>query len=241
MSAPLIGITTFRTKVVRGDYQISLYEAYFQAVEQAGGIPLLIPTGLTETSLSELVDVLDGLLLSGGGDIETVRFAGKAHPNVREVDIERDNLEFTLVKLAIKADLPLFGICRGLQVMNVALGGTLYSDIEDQYTDAQRHNYYPGYPQNYPAHSINIVKDSLLARILGATIIKVNSVHHQGIKRIASELIPTAFADDKMVEAVELVDYVFGLGVQWHPEWMLEFQPMQALFKSFVQAADAVK
>ena len=127
--------------------------------------------------------------------------------------------------------------CNFFVAINVGMGGSLYEDILDQRPGALRHQYFPDWPRNHLAHTVQVEEQSRLAQILETTNIQVNSLHHQGVKELAPGLKPTAFAPDGIVEAFELPGHPFGLAVQWHPEWLQEHLPMQALFRSFVQAA----
>ena len=139
---------------------------------------------------------------------------------------------------AVRQGVPFLGICPGLQLINVGLGGTLYADIAAQRPGALRHDYYPDYPRDYLAHAVEIRTGSRLAGILGDARVEVNSLHHQGIDRLAPGLTSVASAPDEIVEAVELPEHRFGLAVQWHPEWLGEHAPMRALFQDFVRAAE---
>ena len=236
MTAPLIGLTTSRTRNLHGIPVISVTEAYVQSVLRAGGLPLLVPVGLSRSQLEELSSRLQGILFTGGGDIDPARFNGLPHPRVYDVDPERDALEFDLVHQAVAEGKPFFGICRGAQVVNVALGGSLYTDIEDQRQDALKHDWFSGHPRDLRSHTVQIERASRLAGILGSLAPGVNSLHHQGIQDVAPVLQPTAYAPDGLVEAVELPQHPFGLAVQWHPEWLPDDEAMQALFRAFVAA-----
>ncbi|NMC80956.1 MAG: gamma-glutamyl-gamma-aminobutyrate hydrolase family protein [Chloroflexi bacterium] len=216
-----------------------LGQAYAQAILRAGGIPLLIPADTPEADYEDLHSRLDGLLLTGGGDVDPGRFNGKPHPRVGEVDDARDRLEVGLVQLAAQTDWPFLAICRGVQVMNVALGGTLYTDITDQFAGAVRHDYYPDWPRDYLAHEVQVVNSSHLGQVLGTGRLQVNSLHHQGVAQIAPALRPAAYATDRLVEALELPQHCFGVGVQWHPEELPESPANQALFRDFVEACRA--
>mgnify|MGYP001139041284 CR=1 FL=1 len=237
MNPPLIGVTVFRTKTQSGLPALSVTDAYVQALHQAGAAPLLIPLGAPEAALQAIVDRLDGVLLTGGGDIVPDTFGGQPHPRVGDVDADRDRIEISLVKRLVAQKRPFLGICRGIQVINVALGGTLYTDIADQHAGALRHDNYPDIPRDFLAHTVEVSETSRLAQILGHTRHQVNSLHHQAACQLAPGLKPTAYAPDGILEAVELPDHPFGLGVQWHPEWLQAHAPMRALFSAFVQAA----
>jgi putative glutamine amidotransferase len=236
MPASLIGLTGFRETNQYGHPQISVNEAYIKAITNAGASPLIIPLGLSETQLELILTRLDGIVFTGGGDIQPQCYGNQPHPLVSEVDTDRDRVEIHLVQRAIESRLPFLGICRGLQVVNVALGGTLYEDILDQRPAAIQHQYYPDWPRNYLAHTVRVEKDSRLQKILGMTEPMVNSLHHQGIDQLATSLQATAYAPDGLIEAFELTGDSFGLAVQWHPEWLQEYLPMQAIFQALVQA-----
>ena len=238
MSTPLIGISTGRITDpnIQRD-QVAAPSSYLRAVIAAGGVPLLIPPRLTREQLGKTLARLDGLVLIGGGDLDPALFNGKPHPRVYDIDPERDFLDLTLARLAAESGLPFLGICRGIQVVNVALGGTLYTDIGDHLSGALRHDWYPNIPRGHLAHSVRVAAGSRLGGILGGTDFGVNSLHHQGVERTAPGLRATAWAPDGLVEAVELERHPFGLAVQWHPEWLQEHAPQRALFSALVAAA----
>ncbi len=236
---PIIGITTYHNKVNDLPY-VMLVHAYVEAVMAAGGIPVLIPSLLADGDWHALYDRLDGLLLSGGGDIEPDYFGGDAHPRIDGVDLQRDRVELSLVRLAVEDGKPFLGICRGIQVVNVSLGGTLYTHIPDQLRNAIDHTY-PGNMRTTLVHEVVIEQDTRLSGILGELRIQVNSLHHQGLKGIAPGLRVSGYAPDALVEAVEIPDHPFGIGVQWHPEWLTGQQATRNLFKAFVDAAEKGK
>jgi putative glutamine amidotransferase len=217
-----------------------IQQAYPNAILEAGGVPVLIPSEVSERGWNELFRHLDGILFPGGPDIATERFGGVPHPAVYGVDEARDALELGLAKLAADEGKPFLGICRGAQVTNVALGGTLYTHIPDQYPNALQHDY-PG-EDGIPArtalaHPVRIEGGSRIGKVLGETGLKVNSLHHQGIKDVAPALKAVAFAPDGMIEAVEIPEHPFAIAVQWHPEWLTDQEPIRRLFKAFVDAA----
>ncbi|RPI31657.1 MAG: gamma-glutamyl-gamma-aminobutyrate hydrolase family protein [Chloroflexota bacterium] len=238
MIPPIIGITTSRIPHYKEGFPtIAILEAYVQSVAQAGGAPLLIPLGLPEDQLSALLSRLDAVLFTGGGDIQTGRFQGEEHPLVAGVDADRDRVEFLLFDEVFKAKMPFFGICRGIQVANVAAGGSLYTHISDQHPQALRHNYHLDYPRAHLAHTVEVSDGTRIREILGQKIVNVNSLHHQGIARLAEGAVPVAFAPDGLVEAIEFPEHPFGVAVQWHPEWLQDQQPMRNLFRALVEAA----
>jgi putative glutamine amidotransferase len=234
MNHPLIGITTNHIKQPSPLPASGVSEAYIQAVHHAGGIPLLIPSGLRADEIQELRKHLDGILFTGGGDIEPGLFNGSPHPKVYGIIPERDQTEINLVRLAAASSWPFLGICRGIQVINVALGGTLYTHIPDQLEGALKHDYEE---RDRLVHGVQVDANSRLARILGASEVQTNSLHHQGIAQVAPTLEATGHSADGLVEAAELRGHPFGVCVQWHPEWLQEHKEMRALFEALVEAA----
>jgi len=239
MAQPVIGITTSRQQNREGRPVIGAFEPYVQAVIRAGGAALLIPLVLSDEAVEGLLTHLDGMLFTGGGDIHPSFYTSQEHPQVNEVDPQRDRLEISLARQVVDSGMPFLGICRGMQILNVALGGSLYEDLTDQYPGALRHQYSPDWPRDYLAHPVQLQPGSRLVRILATQQIQVNSLHHQGLRQISSRLQVTAHAPDGVVEAVELPEHPFGLAVQWHPECLPEDAAMQALFTHFVAAAQA--
>lgn len=233
---PLIGITTNQSKTVHGQPTIMLMQSYVNAVIQAGGLPVLIPSLIAEDGWDEGYSRLDGILFSGGGDIGLEYSPGEPHPRIDDVDLARDSIELKMVRSAASDGKPFLGICRGCQVMNVALGGTLYTHIPDQLPNALDHSY-PGNMRTVLVHEVKIEEGTRIAEIFGEPIIKVNSLHHQGLKDIASSLRVAGHAPDGLVEAIELPDHPFGLAVQWHPEWLTDQAGTRDLFRKFVEAA----
>jgi putative glutamine amidotransferase len=239
MSLALIGITC-GMKTQADKKIISIPEAYMQAVMKAGGLPVIIPETISPAELDGLRQRLDGLLLTGGADINPLRFHGQPDPKVYGIDDQRDEVEINLARLAASTDWPFLGICRGIQVINVALGGTLFTDIMDQMPGALKHDYNSIAERDFEAHPVQLEPDSVLAQTFSASSVRVNSLHHQGIEKVATGLRPIATAPDRLVEAVELPGHPFGLGVQWHPEAMPDSPQMQALFRAFVESARKV-
>jgi putative glutamine amidotransferase len=234
---PIIGITTNQSKNANGQPTIMLMQSYINAVMQAGGVPVLIPSLIAEDGWDALYARLDGILFSGGGDIGLEYSPGDPHPRIDDVDLARDSIELKMVQAAASDGKPFLGICRGCQVMNVALGGTLYTHIPDQLTNALDHSY-PGNMRTVLVHEIKIEEGTRIAEIFGEPIIKVNSLHHQGLKDIPSSVRVAGHSPDGLVEAIELPEHPFGLAVQWHPEWLTDQEPTRNLFRNFVQAAE---
>lgn len=237
MTRPLIGITTRNSKDADGHPTVSLQHSYVNAITQAGGVAVPVPVILPEEDFLQLYDHLDGILFTGGGDISLDYFPGSNHPRVAGVDIARDSTELALLRAATNDGKPYLGICRGAQLMNVALGGTLYTHIPDQLPGALDHDY-PGNMRQAIVHPVNVDESTRAAGIFGETLLHVNSLHHQGLKDIAPALRVAGYAPDGLVETVELPDHPFAVAVQWHPEWLTDQPAMQRLFKSFVDAAE---
>jgi putative glutamine amidotransferase len=239
-SRPVIGLTTYR-KLADQNPPIELFgimPSYVEAVTAAGGIPFLIPLGLPEEDLAVLLGRVDALLLPGGGDIEPSLYCSDMDATMWGVDSDRDRVEFFMVRTAVAQQKPMLAICRGLQVMNVALGGTLWCDIKSYKSEAIKHDYYRVHPRNYLSHTVEIEADSLVGRRLGKSQSWVNSLHHQGIRELAPVLRPAAYAPDGLIEAVELPDHPFAVGVQWHPENLIADDPtMLSLFTGLVETA----
>jgi putative glutamine amidotransferase len=239
MAYPIIGVTTYQGKNDEVLPIVALLRAYVDALVQAGGTPVLIPSSLTDGTRWALYGRLDGILFTGGGDIALDRFSGLPHPRVANVDAERDSIELALLDALMSDEKPFLGICRGFQVINVGLGGTLYTHIEDQMPGALKHDYYPNFPRTYLAHKIRVEGGTYLANILSEMDLSVNSLHHQGAKDVSAALKPVAYAPDGLVEAVELPNHPFGIAVQWHPEWLTDQPATRRLFQAFVEATDS--
>ena len=233
---PLIGITTNTTTNSYGQPIVMVQQSYIRAVMQAGGVPVLIPSSIAEDGWDAVYSRLDGILFSGGGDISLDYSPGDPHPRIDDVDLERDSVELKMIQTAASDGKPFLGICRGCQVMNVALGGTLYTHIPDQLPGALDHSY-PGNMRTVLVHEVKIEEGTHVAEIYGNPIIKVNSLHHQGLKDIAPSLRVAGHSPDGLVEAVELPDHPFGLGVQWHPEWLTDQESTRNLFRKFIEVA----
>lgn len=232
---PLIGITTNQSKNANGQPTIMLMQSYVNAVIQAGGVPVLVPSLIAEDGWDVVYARLDGVLFSGGGDIGLEYSPGEPHPRIDEVDMARDSIELKMIQAAASDGKPFLGICRGCQVLNVALGGSLYTHLPDQLPNALDHSY-PGNMRTVLVHEVKIEEGTRIAEIFGEPIIKVNSLHHQGLKDIAPSLCVAGQAPDGLVEAIELPDHPFGLAVQWHPEWLTDQEPTRNLFRKFIEA-----
>jgi putative glutamine amidotransferase len=214
---------------------LALGVTYLEAVEAAGGMPVILAP-LPARRLAAIVDRLDGICLAGGPDIEPACYGAAAHPELGPTAPEVDLFELGLVRAARRRGLPVLAICRGMQVLNVAHGGTLIQhlpDLGDQVGHRQTA------PASQPTHAVAITADTRLAKIAGAERIDVNSFHHQAIDRLGTGLEPVACADDGVLEAIEAPGDPFTLGVQWHAECLTDRPEHACLFTSLVSAAAA--
>ncbi len=234
---PLIALIATRQTHPKRARTYEIPQAYLDAILTAGGLPILLPASLPLAALPELVARYDGFVLSGGGDVDPALYGGRLTAAVHNIDSERDAFERALIPLVLEADKPLLAICRGIQILNVALGGSLYEDIPSELPDALRHDWYPNYPRDYLAHWVEVEPGSRLAEILGTRTLRTNSLHHQAIRQPALGLEVVARAEDGVIEAVELPGKRFVIGVQWHPECLPNETAMQWLFSEFVRAA----
>ncbi len=238
MAKPLIGLTTTQTHRRSNPPIIGTNLPYAEAVAAANGLPVLIPNTLADNDLELLLARLDGVLFTGGYDIDPARYGHPPHPTLEGVDAERDRVEIHLVQALARSGKPFFGICRGIQVINVALGGSLYEHLPEQLpgnVHAENHTR----PRDYLAHPVEVMPGSRLAEILDCRSTKVNSLHHLGVRQLGDSLRETAVAPDGLVEGFELPGHSFGLAVQWHPEELQGYAAMRNLFVAFIHASGA--
>ncbi len=237
MIQPLIGISSASITVDNKVYNRA-YWPIANGVANAGGLPVYIPTGLEESVLRAIYDRLDAVLLPGGPDVDPSIYGQERHPKVVQIDDPRDTLELTLARWTVEDDRPVFGICRGHQILNVALGGTLVQDIPSQVETDLTHDLPDEDPRNTLLHSVTLDPQSRLANILGKTEFRVNSLHHQSVQEAAPNVKITGHSPDGIVESLEIPEHPFALSVQWHPEDLVDDDDaMKALFKAFVDAA----
>jgi putative glutamine amidotransferase len=234
--APLIGITTSIT-IGKEPERAYVNSAYLHAVQQAGGVPVALPPQLSAASLTRLAGGLDGLLLTGGGDIDPVVFREAPHPTLYEVAPARDTLELSAVRIALERRLPILAVCRGIQLLNVALGGSLFQDVATDPSTQLPHSQRE--PRDQPTHKVRVQTGSRLAETLGTDELEVNSMHHQAVKTLGAGLAAVAWAPDQIVEGIEMSDPSrFVLGVQWHPEELCgRSEPARRLFGALVRSA----
>ena len=233
MTRPPIGITTGYQPEERP--RVSLPGDYVESILLAGGLPILLPP-VDEEAVGLLLDQVAGILLTGGPDVDPAAYGEGPHPETKLLHPRRSRFELALARLAAHRGVPLMGICLGCQVLNVALGGTLYQHLPEQLASSVCHS--AGEPSQRTHHSVHIAQDSGLARILGTTDLEVNSSHHQAIREVAPPLRAVAWSADGVVEAAEAGDERFLLAIQWHPENLAAELPQHlALFAALVEAA----
>lgn len=228
---PLIGITASFSKKRKQ----KVNDTYVQAVLLAGGVPVLLPTG-TEEHIECFIQKLDGFILTGGGDIDPILFNEEPHEKLGKVEPERDAFELPLVRAIIQTKKPLLGICRGMQMLNVALGGGVYQDLYAQKESGLLQHHQQA-STSHASHFVQIVKGSLLEYVIQAPRIRVNSFHHQAVKNVSSPLYVCGVAEDGTIEAIESMVHPFVIGVQWHPEALLkkDDKASMRLFEAFIQ------
>jgi putative glutamine amidotransferase len=246
---PLIGITTQTLQAIDGipaELPVSwvMNQRYARALVAAGGAPVLIPLLADDVdTLRDIYDRLDGVLVPGGVDIDPAMYGTAHHELLGRLDPPRDLTEVTITRWALDDMKPFLGVCRGLQVLSVALGGTLWQDITQERVGSGKHDYFPneGFSRDHLAHTVDVRGDSRLGEALGTGAIAVNSMHHQGIRDLGAGLVPTAYAADGLIEGAELPGRGFAVGVQWHPEMFASGEPsVGRLFEDFVAAAQAL-
>lgn len=241
---PIIGITTQTLEAVAGALPRCwvMSQRYVDVLTSVGAIPWIIPLSHDMTTLRAVYERLDGVFLPGGVDMDPDQYRESRLPECGVSDPDRDRVEVALVRWAMAERKPVLAVCRGVQVLNVAAGGTLYQDLADWCHAAIKHDYWPMEPKQRQdlVHDVTIEPGTELASIIGAGAATVNSMHHQGIKKLAPGLVVNARAPDGLIEGVEGQDEGYLIGVQWHPEELVESDPaMRRLFESFIESARA--
>ena len=226
-TAPTVAVTAPR-RLVDGRERVTLNTAYVRALESAGLVPLAVPTMLAPERAGAALTAVRGLVLTGGEDVAPDRYGATPHPRLGDVDPGRDAAELALIAAARARRVPILAICRGIQILNVALGGTLYQDLDSERPGPVPHS------DETARHAVRVEAGSLLERTLGTRSASVNSRHHQAIRDLAPGLKAVAWADDGVIEAAEPADTTapWMVAVQWHPEDLTE----RALFEGFAQA-----
>lgn len=234
MSLPILGITTYGRNSA-GD--LTLPATYAEAVRQAGALPVLLPPGQADPAA--LLERLDGLILAGGGDIDPQHYGGTQHPTLYNIDCDRDAFELALARYALSLNLPLLGICRGMQILSIATGATLIPHVPEVYGEQVRHRL--DQPRRPVEHSVCIHPDSRLAQIAGATEAIVSSWHHQAVQQVPHCWQAVAHAADGLIEALEHRHHPWLMAVQWHPELSPDSPAQQRLFGALVAAAQSYR
>lgn len=239
MKKPVIGISGSITILENGRFpgyrRTYVNEDYVKSIVQAGGTPLLLPLTTDETIITHYCSIIDGLVLSGGHDVSPLTYGEQPLQKLGHTLPERDVFDGLLIKHALKTQMPILGICRGLQILNVTLGGTLYQDLDYVPDCNLKHDQY--HDPSLATHEIVIEASSKLFEIMKTSSIQTNSFHHLAIKTLGEGLKVTAKAADGIIEAIELEAHPFVLGVQWHPEMMSSSDvKMKSLFESLIQA-----
>jgi putative glutamine amidotransferase len=216
-----------------------VYTSFYEAIEQAGGIPLLIPP-LADADLDQLITILSGVIMIGGDDYSPALYGEEKHPSVELVHPKREDFDMRLVQRMLKEkDIPLLGICGGLQALNIALGGSLIQDIPSQMPESKvNRKSVDGWRRGWSKHTIRISPETKLAKIYQRLEIQAVANNHQGLKTLGKGLTAVAFAEDEIVEAVELTKHSFIIGVQWHAE--RDMDTNMPLFREFVMQSALV-
>jgi putative glutamine amidotransferase len=243
-SRPIIGIPTQTLEEIPDQLPRCwvMSQQYVRVLVASGAVPWIIPLLESDpATLRGIYDRVDGIFLPGGVDLDPSAYAEAPNSLVGRTDPARDEIELTLTRWALEDQKPLLAVCRGIQVVNVAAGGTVHQDLATQLPGAIKHDYFPlrgQYSRDLLVHDVTVPEGSRLRDLLGAGTVKVNSMHHQGIKELAAGLRPTAYAPDGLIEGLESPNGHFMLGVQWHPEALVDRDPrMRRLFAAFIDAA----
>jgi len=242
---PTIGVTTQTLQAIDGipaglPPSVVMNQRYYEAVASAGGAPVLIPLLDDDDALRATYDACDGILIPGGVDMDPATYGEAPHEKLGRIDPARDRVELQLTKWAMEDRKPLLGLCRGLQVINVASGGTLFQDIESQLPGSIKHDFFPtyGFERDHLSHDVAVAPTSRLRSLVDLDQLPVNSMHHQGVKQLGPGLVACAQAADGLIEAVESGNGHWMVGVQWHPEVFDADDPhTRDLFRGFVRAA----
>lgn len=239
MGRKIVGITCgTRAATETENARQNLNRSYVWAVEQAGGVPIILPVTTEPEVIARYLGILDGLLLSGGVDVAPECYGQAPHPHLGEVDTDRDATELPLIRQALADEVPIFAICRGIQSLNIAMGGTLYQDLPAQFpSDIQHYQSKIGKARHEFNHDIRIEPNSRLRSIVGVETMPVNTFHHQALLDVAEGLTVTAHAPDGVIEAVEAGAHRYVVGVQFHPEDTApRDENSRRLFTAFVEA-----
>lgn len=233
---PIIGVTVWKENKDANVYE-KVNEWNLKSIEDFGGIPVMLHMTKNDEVIDEYVKMLDGIYFTGGGDINPLLFNEEPIREIGNVEYDRDEFEMKLYKKASEKNIPILGVCRGMQIMNIADGGNVYQDLYIQRPETNNHSCKYTFEGN-EFHTVNIRENSMLHEILNTTEIKTNSYHHQAIKELGEGYVATAFAKDGVVECIESTKLKYAIGIQWHPEVMYAKHPVFGkIFRSFIDAA----
>lgn len=235
MKKPIICITPSHN--TEND-DLNLRPTYVRAVSAAGGLPVVITLEAGQDDVNQMTELCDGFLFSGGPDPHPFLFGEETQAHCGNVSVTRDRLELELLKKVMEARKPVLGICRGIQLINVALGGDIYQDIPSQAHKSFSLGHNQPFHYSVPSHHVAVAKETLLSKVVdGKTDLEVNSMHHQACRQMAPGLTASGYSPDGLIEALEMPDYPFLLGVQWHPEYLWQTDKGAAnIFRHFVNA-----
>jgi putative glutamine amidotransferase len=245
---PLIGVPTQTLQAIDDipeglPHSWVMNRRYFIALTSVGAAPVMLPLLDDDpTTMREIFERLDGLFLAGGVDLDPASYGSEREEHCGRTDEARDTVEIEVARWAIERGMPVLGVCRGMQILNVVYGGSLHQDCAACLPDSIKHDYFPtaGFARDYLAHEVRLGPGSRLERAFGASSILVNSMHHQGVSRIGQGLVASAHAEDGLIEAIESEDGAFAVGVQWHPEMLIDAdEGTRRLFEWFVDEAHA--
>lgn len=226
----IIGVTAN----IRDDRILTTDQDNIHSIERAGGLPVVLPNLPDKSTVDQLVKSIDGLLATGGGDIDPSLFGEEPHRLLGEVCYVRDQFEMMIITECLKQNKPVLGICKGSQMLNIAAGGDMFQDIYSQ-SDKELIQHIQKAPRAYATHDIHVTEGSLLHQIVQTTRFKVNSFHHQAVRNMGTDLQVCATTSDGIIEAIESKNHRFALGVQWHPE-NLDDDYSDRIFKAFIEA-----
>lgn len=233
---PIIGVTVWKEQNNANVYE-KVNEWNLKAIEDNGGVPVMLHITNNDEIIDEYLNMIDGMFFTGGSDISPLIFGEEPIIGLGEIEYDRDEFEIKLYNKAAEKNIPMLGICRGMQLMNVAAGGTVYQDIYSQRPGTNSHSPKIEFGGN-EYHSVSIKENTMLYEILKTNEIKTNSYHHQAVRDAAEGYTATAYAKDGIIECIESTNLNFAIGVQWHPEVMYDRYPIFSnLFKAFINAA----
>ena len=234
MKKPLIGLTPSHDT---DNHDIKMRPTYLRALKAAGAIPVVMPLEIEGEDLKQLAKEFDGFIFTGGPDVHPFLFGEETQAHCGNVSEERDKMELALLPFILEQKKPILGICRGIQVLNIAMGGTIWQDIASMTSSDFPIAHSQPFAYHMPSHTVSLTEGSLLRELSERDTLRVNSMHHQAVKDLAPGLVASAYSPDQLIEALEMPGYPFFVGVQWHPEYLWEKnEEAFRLFQKFVEA-----